>query len=211
MSMLIIQLSGLNASCLELLLEVFLDIHGSFSVLSKASLSENFYKQQVIDLGQAVTIGNKHDLHLQSIDYRWMKSTITPYMLIGGSATLSYQLIFDYLRHHEEGNNDRPLYFDHMYALTLIGAVSMGMYGGMPRFWFTGAFIGGMLVAPMSWWLIKQGRINAQARPSNIFYENSVNREELERIHNLDAIESLGSALAAQPGYGYFQGDARHV
>lgn len=136
---------------------------------------------------------------------------MTPYMLIGGSVTLSYQLIFDYLRHHEEGNNDRPLFFDHMYALTLIGAFSMGIYGGMPRFWFTGAFIGGMLIAPMSWWLMKQGRINAQARHSNIFYDNACSKDEIERIQHLDAIESLGATLAAQPAYGYFQGDARHV
>ncbi len=132
-------------------------------------------------------------------------------MLIGGSVTLSYQLIFDYLRHHEEHNNDRPLYFDHMFALSAIGAVSLGMYGGLPRFWFTGAFIGGMLLAPMSWWVYKQGRINGQVRPSNIFYENSVTREEVDRIRHLDEVESLGLALAAQPGYGYFQGDARHV
>jgi hypothetical protein len=136
---------------------------------------------------------------------------MTPYMLIGGSVTLSYQLIFDYLRHHEEGNNDRPLFFDHMYALSLIGAFSMGIYGGMPRFWFTGAFIGGMLIAPMSWWLMKQGRINAHARHSNIFYDNACSKDEIERIQHLDAIESLGATLAAQPAYGYFQGDARHV
>jgi hypothetical protein len=91
-------------------------------------------------------------------------------MLIGGSLTLSYQLIFDYLRHHEETNNDRPLYFDHMFACSLIGAFAMGLYGGFPRFWFTGGFVGGFLIAPMSWWLYKHGRLNAQERHSNIFY-----------------------------------------
>lgn len=125
-------------------------------------------------------------------------------MLIGGSVTLSYQLIFDFLRHHEEGNNDRPLYFDHMYACATIGAFAMGIYGGLPRFWFTGAFVGGMLIAPMSWWVLKQGRINGGVRNSNIFYENSCTRDEIERIQHLDAVESLGTALAAQPGYGYF-------
>jgi len=132
-------------------------------------------------------------------------------MLIGGSITLSYQLIFDYLRHHEETNNDRPLYFDHSIALTIIGAASMGIYGGYPRFWFTGAFIGGMLIAPMTWWLIRHGRLNSQNRHANIFYENNVTKEEVERIQQLDAIESLGSALAAQPGYGYFKKDSRHL
>ena len=111
-----------------------------------------------------------------------MRNVITPYMMIGGSVTLSYQLIFDYLRHHEESNNDRPLFFDHMYACTLIGAVSAGIYGGMPRFWFTGGFFGAMLFAPMSWWLIKHGRLNGQYRHANIFYDNNVNKEEIERI-----------------------------
>lgn len=132
-------------------------------------------------------------------------------MLIGGSVTLSYQLVFDYLRHHEEGNNDRPLFFDHATACTLIGAFSLGMYGGFPRFWFTGGFVGGMIIAPMAWWLYKQGRLNAQDRHVNVFYEDNVTRDEVERIQNLDAIESLGTALLAKPGYGYFSGDSRHL
>lgn len=140
-----------------------------------------------------------------------MKNVIGPYMMIGGSLTLTYQLIFDYLRHHEEQNNDRPLYFDHMFACTVIGAFSMGMTGGMPRYWFTGGFVGGFMIAPMGWWLYKHGRINAQERHTNVFYENSVTKEEVERIQHLDAIESLGTAMLAQPGYGYFKGDSRHV
>ena len=140
-----------------------------------------------------------------------MKNVITPYMLIGGSVTLSYQLIFDYLRHHEESNNDRPLYFDHVKACTLIGAVSLGMWGAMPRYWFTGAFLGGMLIAPMSWWLYKHGRINGANRHSNIFYDNGVSQDEVDRIRHIDAIESLGSVMQALPGYGYFQGESRHV
>ncbi len=142
---------------------------------------------------------------------RWARNVIVPYMLIGGSLTLSYQLIFDYLRHHEETNNDRPLYFDHMFALTLIGATSFGFYGGMPRFWFIGGFVGGLIVSPMSWWLKKHGRLNAMGRHSNIFYENNVSQDEVDRIRHLDTVESMSSALLAKPGYGYFQKDGRHV
>ena len=136
---------------------------------------------------------------------------IGPYAMLGGSLALSYQLIFDILRHHEESNNDRPLYFDHTFALTTISAVSMGMWGGLPRYWFTGALLGCMFFSPMSWWMRSQGRMNAQVRPSNIFYENSVTKEEVERIRHMDEIENLGSAMLAQPGYGYFRGDPRHV
>lgn len=135
---------------------------------------------------------------------------IGPYAAIGGSIALSYQLMFDYMRHHEESNNDRPLYFDHMAATTVISAFSMGIYGGLPRFWFTGAFVGGFILSPMMWWLRSQGRFNAQVRPSNIFYDNSVTKEEVERIRHLDEIENLGSLMLSQPGYGYFKGDPRH-
>jgi hypothetical protein len=131
--------------------------------------------------------------------------------MIGGSIALSYQLIFDYLRHHEETNNDRPLYFDHLKAVTLISSVSAGILGGLPRYWFTGAFVGGMIIAPMIWWLRSHGRFNASNRHSNIFYENNVTKEEVERIRHIDEIENLGSAMLAQPGYGYLKGDPRHV
>jgi len=100
--------------------------------------------------GLAATSGKKTRIQQ---DYRWVKNVITPYMLIGGSIALSYQLIFDFLHHHEEGNRDQPLYFDHAKALTIIGAFSLGMWGAMPRYWFTGAFIGGMILSPMSWWV----------------------------------------------------------
>jgi hypothetical protein len=80
-------------------------------------------------------------------------------MLVGGSVTFSYQFIFDFLNHHET-NTDRPLFFDHMTAVTIISAVSAGVYGAMPRFWFTGGFVGAFLFAPMTWWLYKQGRFN---------------------------------------------------
>ena len=98
-----------------------------------------------------------------------------------------------------------------MFACSLIGASLFGFYFGLPRFWFTGGFIGGFLVAPMSWWFLKQGRLNSLNRHSNIFYENSVTQEEVERIRHLDAVESLGTYMQSKPGYGYFQKDARHV
>lgn len=95
------------------------------------------------------------------MNFRWIREVVGPYALIGGSLTLSYQLIFDFLRHHEETNIDRPLYFDHWLACSIIGSASAGIYGTMPRFWFTGFLIGGFLVAPMTWWMYRQGRFNA--------------------------------------------------
>ena len=85
--------------------------------------------------------------------------------MVGGSITLSYQLIFDFLRHHHETNIDRPLYFDHTIAITTISSVVAGITWAMPRYWFTGAFMGAFMFAPMSWWLYKQGNFNAANRP----------------------------------------------
>lgn len=99
---------------------------------------------------------------------------MVPYMLTGGSITLSYQLILDFLRHHEETNNDRPFLIDHTIALSLIGTVVGGVMGGLPRYAFTGFMVSFFLLSPMTWWFYKQGRLNAVNRPANIFYENNV-------------------------------------
>ena len=78
---------------------------------------------------------------------------MTPYALLGGGIALTYQLIWDFLRHHEESNNDRPLYFDHLIATTLIFTVGAGVYGGLPRHIATGALVSILLISPMTWWL----------------------------------------------------------
>ena len=81
--------------------------------------------------------------------------------------------------------------FDHMIASGLVGAAIAGLQYGMPKYWFVGAFAGSMIFAPMSWWVLKTGRLNALGRPSNIFYENGVSAEEIERIRHIDMLESL--------------------
>jgi len=70
-----------------------------------------------------------------------------------------------------------------------------------------------MLLSPMTWWIKKHGKPNSANRPANIFYENGVSQEEVDRIRYLDAVEILGQQLGATPGYGYFKGqsDQRHV
>ena len=52
----------------------------------------------------------------------------------------------------------------------------------MPKWWFIGAFLGGMVLAPASWWIKRHGRFNAQGRNSNIFYDNSLTKDDIERI-----------------------------
>jgi len=113
---------------------------------------------------------------------RLLKHIVTPYALGGATLAVTYSFIMWYLRHHQETNNDRPLYFDHTFTLTLIGTGIGFFAGGLPRYAFTGAFITFLLISPMSWWLYKHGRVNSMGRHSNIFYENGVTEEERERI-----------------------------
>jgi hypothetical protein len=62
----------------------------------------------------------------------------------------------------------------------------------MPKYWFIGGFVGFAIIAPSSWWIWKTGIFNGNNRPANIFYEDGVSQEEIERIQKLDEIENLG-------------------
>ena len=95
--------------------------------------------------------------------------------------------------------------------MTVIGAAIGFFYNPLPRFALTGAIIAGMTLSPMSWWFYKHGRINAQARPSNIFYENTVTMDEKERILSLDQMETLAEKMASTTAYGYFVNDQTHI
>ena len=64
------------------------------------------------------------------------------------------------LRLKRETNNDRPLYFDHTFALTVLGSGAALIFGG-PKFIATGAVISFVMISPMSWWLYKHGKLNA--------------------------------------------------
>ena len=83
---------------------------------------------------------------------------------------LSYQLVFDFLRHHEETNNDRPLFIDHTIAVILIGTAVGAFWGGSLRMAFLGGFVGGFNIAPFTWMIRNHARMDAANRPSNIFY-----------------------------------------
>ena len=120
---------------------------------------------------------------------RFVRHATQPYVMVGAATLLSYQIIRDYLRHHEEGNNDRPVVIDHMIATTAIMTVAGGFIGGLPKHALTGFVASVFLISPMSWWIYKHGRMNSGNRPADIFYENSVTPEEIERIQNLDLIE----------------------
>ena len=62
---------------------------------------------------------------------RYVKATSFNPTLYAGSLALGYQLIIDFLRHHDEANM-RPEVVDHMIAMTLLGTISGFMIGNTP-------------------------------------------------------------------------------
>ena len=65
---------------------------------------------------------------------------------------MSYKLIHDFLRHHDEANA-RPMFFDHMIATTIIGTGLGTFYTKSPAGLFCSAFFSVVLVSPTLWWL----------------------------------------------------------
>ena len=108
-------------------------------------------------------------------------------MLYGGSAFLGYQLVFDFLRHHDH-TNLRPMIIDHAIAFGLIGAAAGALTGsGSLRRMWVGFLFSFATLAPMTWWLKMQGlRPGSYRRPANIFYEDDVTPDEVARFQAMD-------------------------
>ena len=114
---------------------------------------------------------------------RLFKNVLGKYAFMGAGLTLSYQLINDFLRHHDEANS-RPVFFDHMIATTLIGTGTGALIFSSPFHVFCSGFFSMMLVAPFSFW-VKNHKL-APTRSANIFYENDCSAEEIERFRHQD-------------------------
>lgn len=87
---------------------------------------------------------------------RLFKFTAPTHALYGGSLFLGYQLVFEFLRHHDE-LNQRPLFIDHTFAMTLIGGIGAACIAGSPRHVAAGAIFSALTLGPMVWWLKLQG------------------------------------------------------
>lgn len=119
--------------------------------------------------------------------WRYVKNVGARYALLGGAATASYTMLTYYFRHHDEAN-PRPAFFDHTAATTLITMGAAGLYVNNPVNVLFAGFFSLMIISPISWWASNMFKMNALRSP-NIFYENSVTREEVERFRQQDAIE----------------------
>jgi len=71
---------------------------------------------------------------------------------------------------------------DHLIATTAIGFGVGCLYAAHPWGVFCSTFFSAMVVAPGTWWSLKLcGGLN-KMQHGNIFYENNVTKEEVERF-----------------------------
>lgn len=111
-----------------------------------------------------------------------MKNVLFKYAAIGAGIVTGYTMITDYLRYHDEANA-RPRYFDHMIATTLLTSVAGGFAFRHPWYILFSAFFSVMVITPTTWWFVRVSKLNKTRNP-NIFYQNDVTAEEVERFRN---------------------------
>eukprot|EP00347_Sterkiella_histriomuscorum_P001367 403372309 len=143
--------------------------------------------------------------------FRYYKQVVPIYAIYGGALFSGYQLIMDYFEHHET-NKDRPKFVNHMIATVLLSSTASALYAGTVTSVATGFVASVFLIGPMSWWLYKSAQLNGHGvRPANMFYENGVTPEEVERIQALDQLESVAYQMNTTPGYGYISRNQSHL
>mgnify|MGYP006889525018 CR=1 FL=1 len=144
--------------------------------------------------------------------WRLFRHVAPTHALFGGSVVLSYNLVFEFLRHHDEVNL-RPMIFDHQLAVTLVGSLaSAAIMGGSPKHFATGAIFSFFTIGPILYWMKLQGmRPGAHNRTPGIYYTDECSKDDIERFNHQDQVEQLAYQMGSQPGYGIFSKDARHL
>jgi len=112
---------------------------------------------------------------------RMLKNVSFRPAMMGAAALSTYTFIHWYIRHHDEANT-RPAFFDHVLATSALGFLGGCLYATHPWMVFTSTFFSAMIVAPGTWWGLKLGGGLNKMTHGNIFYENSVTKEEVERF-----------------------------
>ena len=131
-----------------------------------------------------------------------LQHTAPRHMAIGGSIFLGYDLIFDFMRHHDE-TNMRPMIVDHVLAMSIIGTVGGFMATNTIRGAFQGFLFFGLNLGFFTYWAMKMGRQPGSGQASaHIYYDTDVTKEEKERLEMQDQLEILTHNMLGKPAYG---------
>jgi len=108
-------------------------------------------------------------------------------MAYGGSAFLGYDLIREFLVHHDE-NNLRPKVIDHLIAMSILGTVSGLVAMNTLRGAFQGFLFIGINGGMITYWLSQCGMrpLSTMKGSPHFYYEKDVTPEERERIEMMD-------------------------
>ena len=129
-------------------------------------------------------------------------ATAPRHCIYGGSLTLTYQILTEQLRHHDEANM-RPQFIDHMVVTMLLGTFVGFVAMNSARGALQGLMVSTVLIGPGTYWMKKVGLGSYDCnRPANIYYQNDVTPEEVERIRMQDEAEALAWNMSIKPGYG---------
>lgn len=88
--------------------------------------------------------------------FRMLKHVAPRHMAIGASIFLGYDLILEFLRHHDE-QNPRPKIIDHVFAMSVIGTVGGLMATNTIRGGFQGFLFFGIQFGFLSHWMMEMG------------------------------------------------------
>ena len=112
-----------------------------------------------------------------------MLQTSTTHAVVGGSVFLSYALIREVLRHHQDTLR-RPKVIDHLIASTLLGGVgSAFVFNGALQTVILNGSVVGFTGGLITWYL---SLVMSHTKHSNIPYENGVSEEEKARFEAQD-------------------------
>ena len=103
-----------------------------------------------------------------------LKATAPRHMMVGASIFLGYDILMEWMRHHDE-NNMRPKVVDHIIAMSIIGTIGGWMTTNSLRGAFQGFLFIGLNLGFLTYWAMTQGtRPGAALAPVNIYYEAGV-------------------------------------
>ena len=138
--------------------------------------------------------------------YRMLKHTAPRHMAMGVGVFLGYDLIMEFLRHHDE-TNKRPKIVDHLFAMSVIGTVGGLLATNTPRGAFQGFLWFGIQIGFCTHWIMEMGTYPGAslAKPVSFHYDADVTKEEKERIEMIDQLDILTYNLSKDPGYGMIQ------